>query len=48
MSFFLTQFNLKLVIKIFQLFAVTISKMRLLLGCKNNGDFLRSSIKFSE
>ena len=41
-SFFLTQFNLKLVIQIFQWFAVKISKIRLLLGCKMNGHFFRS------
>ena len=41
-SFFLSQFNLKLVIKIFQWFAVKIGKIRLLLGCKINGHFFRS------
>ena len=33
-SWFLTQFNLKLLIKIFQWFAVKTCKIRLLLGCK--------------
>ena len=41
-SFFLTQFNLKLFIQIFQWFAVKIGKIRLLLGCKINGHFFRS------
>ena len=41
-SFFLTQFNLKLVTNIFQWFAVKIGKIRLLLGCNINGHFFRS------
>ena len=38
-SFFLTRFNLKLVIKIFQWLVVKIGKILLLLGCKINGYF---------
>ena len=36
---FFTQFNLKLVIKIFQWFVVKIGKICLLLGYKINGHF---------
>ena len=46
-SFFSTHFILKLLIKIFQRFAVEIGKARLLLGCKNNSHVFRSQIKFS-
>ena len=41
-SFFLTQFNLKLVTNIFKWFTVKIGKIRLLLGCKVDGHFFRS------
>ena len=47
-SFFLTQFILKLLIKIFQRFAVEIGKTRLLLGCKNNSHVFQIQIKFLE
>ena len=39
---FWMKLNLKLVIKIFQRFAVKIGKIRLLLGCKINDHFFRS------
>ena len=48
MSFFSTHFILKLLIKIFQWFAVEIGKTRLLLGCKNNSHVFRSQIKILE
>ena len=41
-SFFSTHFILKLLIKVFQWFAVEIGKTRLLLGCKNNSHVSRS------
>ena len=47
-SFFSTIFILKLLIKIFQLFAVEIGKTRLLLRCKKNSHVFRSQIKFLE
>ena len=47
-SFFSNQFILKLLIKIFQWFAVEIGETRLLLGCKNNSHVFRSWIKFLE
>ena len=40
--YFFTQFNLKLVLKIFQIFAVKMGNIRLLLGCKINGHFFRN------
>ena len=45
-SFFSTHFILKLLIKIFQWFAVEIGKTSLLLGCKNNSPVFRSQITF--
>ena len=45
-SFFSTHFILKLLIKIFQRFAVEIGKTCLSLGCKNNSHVFRSQIKF--
>ena len=48
MSFFPTYFILKLLITIFQWFAVEVVKTRLLLGCKNNNHVFRSQIKFLE
>ena len=39
---FFTQFILKLVIQIFQWFAIKIGEIRLLLGCKINRQFFRS------
>ena len=47
-SFFSTHFILKLLINIFQWFAVEIAKTRLLLGCKNKSHVFRSEIKFLE
>ena len=44
--FFSTHFILKLLIKIFQWFAVEIGKTRLLLGCTNNSHVFWSEIKF--
>ena len=41
-SFFSAHFILKLLIKIFQLFAVEIGKTRLLSGSKNNSHVFRS------
>ena len=47
-SFFSTHFILKLLITIFQWFAIEVGKTCLLLGCKNNSHVFWSQIKFLE